>query len=350
MRSSLAILFAILLLAVSTFSFFRVHRALAAASTIDATARISVCGNDVQEGGEQCDGSDFGGSTCTNMGRGTGTLTCTVACDIDATQCIPSSGGATHPQSISTTPPIPAPFAARFDGLAYPASEITLLEDGQVVTTTTADDQGVFSITVTDASNGTYLFALFARDGDGVRSGLFTIPLTLAGNPTIVDQIVLAPTLSADPLMMLPGSSLTLRGQTAPLSAVTVILSPTGSQWFMNANTAGWYGAIIPSNELPHGLFWFLATATSAGQQSGTSEAVFVSTNDIANPNQQNLPPPATGASSGDINEDNHINLLDFSVVAFWYLRQNPPATVDLNHDGVVDLVDFSILASQWTG
>jgi len=52
----------------------------------------------------------------------------------------------------------------------------------------------------------------------------------------------------------------------------------------------------------------------------------------------------------GDSNGDCRINLIDFSIMAYWYQRPNPPVTVDLNHDGVVNLVDFSILAYYWTG
>ncbi len=51
-----------------------------------------------------------------------------------------------------------------------------------------------------------------------------------------------------------------------------------------------------------------------------------------------------------DVNNDARVNLVDFSIVAYWYTRANPPAYVDLNGDGRVDLVDFSIMAFNWTG
>jgi hypothetical protein len=41
---------------------------------------------------------------------------------------------------------------------------------------------------------------------------------------------------------------------------------------------------------------------------------------------------------------------VDFSIMAYWYKRPNPPASVDLNGDSKIDLVDFSILAFNWTG
>ncbi len=54
--------------------------------------------------------------------------------------------------------------------------------------------------------------------------------------------------------------------------------------------------------------------------------------------------------SYNDLNNDKRVNLIDFSITAYWYKRPSPPATVDLNNDGKVNLVDFSIMAYYWTG
>jgi hypothetical protein len=50
---------------------------------------IGLCGNNVQEGGETCDGSDLAGMTCTNQGCSAGcTLTCNSTCDgTNVTNC-----------------------------------------------------------------------------------------------------------------------------------------------------------------------------------------------------------------------------------------------------------------------
>ena len=57
-----------------------------------------------------------------------------------------------------------------------------------------------------------------------------------------------------------------------------------------------------------------------------------------------------TVSKRGDANGDGRVNLVDFSVAAYWYKRANPPASVDLNGDRKVDLVDFSIMAFHWSG
>ena len=57
----------------------------------------AVCGNGVKEGGEQCDGSDLGGTTCQSLGYSGGTLSCNADCTYNTSQCtntcVPVPGG-----------------------------------------------------------------------------------------------------------------------------------------------------------------------------------------------------------------------------------------------------------------
>ena len=57
----------------------------------------------------------------------------------------------------------------------------------------------------------------------------------------------------------------------------------------------------------------------------------------------------------GDLNKDGKVNLVDFSIAAFWYKRSTSdafkPIEIErLNGDGKVDLTDLSIMAYYWTG
>ena len=47
---------------------------------------------------------------------------------------------------------------------------------------------------------------------------------------------------------------------------------------------------------------------------------------------------------------DKKVNLIDFSIVAFWYKKNGAPQQFDFNNDGKVTIVDFSIMAYYWTG
>ncbi len=72
----------------------------------------------------------------------------------------------------------------------------------------------------------------------------------------------------------------------------------------------------------------------------------------------ENILSEDVAAIVGDLNKDGFVNLIDFSIMAYWY-GQNQPTNAeekayyngaDLNKDGVVDLQDFRILIVNWTG
>ncbi len=67
-----------------------------------------------------------------------------------------------------------------------------------------------------------------------------------------------------------------------------------------------------------------------------------------AEPDEE-LPEEECGLS-GDLNGDCKVNIIDFSILAYWYKRPKPPTAFDLKPDKKIDLADFGILASQWTG
>lgn len=57
----------------------------------------------------------------------------------------------------------------------------------------------------------------------------------------------------------------------------------------------------------------------------------------------------------GDLNNDCKVNLVDFSIAAYWYRRQLIGAIIatekqKLSGDSKIDLTDFSLIAYYWTG
>jgi len=72
---------------------------------LDVTVRISICGNDIIEGGEDCEKEDLNGQTCESLGYGPGTLKCDIACSFDTYKCSP----APIPTSTPTSTPTPTP-------------------------------------------------------------------------------------------------------------------------------------------------------------------------------------------------------------------------------------------------
>jgi hypothetical protein len=49
-----------------------------------------------------------------------------------------------------------------------------------------------------------------------------------------------------------------------------------------------------------------------------------------------------------DLNCDGYVDIVDFSIMYYWFDKSNPPQRVDLSKDGKVDIYDFSIMAYYW--
>ena len=57
------------------------------------TGGATICGNNIKEIDEQCDGTDLGGQTCTGLGYNGGTLSCNQSCNFDTSNCTGTGGG-----------------------------------------------------------------------------------------------------------------------------------------------------------------------------------------------------------------------------------------------------------------
>lgn len=136
-------------------------RGIHAANTavVQATITITVCGNGVKETGEECDGGDLSGGTCSSRGFSGGTLQCSPACEYNISACTSgsSSGGGSAPGAVVFIPP---PTAILFTGSAPPKSEVVLEEDGEIVGRTTADEDAHFQIRVEGITEGSRNFSL----------------------------------------------------------------------------------------------------------------------------------------------------------------------------------------------
>jgi hypothetical protein len=61
--------------------------------TTDPNEPEDLCGNDDIDSGEQCDGDNLGGATCSSLGEGEGELACGPACYFDVSGCTGYTNG-----------------------------------------------------------------------------------------------------------------------------------------------------------------------------------------------------------------------------------------------------------------
>ena len=319
--------------------------------TVQIAGIVPGCGNEIVESGEECDGAALAGATCRTEGFTSGLLTCTASCLYNTTSCIyappVSSGGGGGGGSTNNTAQVV------LTGRAYPRSQVTVLKDAQVVATTVADSAAHFQVLVKGLAAGTYIFSLYSEDAKGVRSALLTFPVTVTrGILDKIDSIFVSPTLTGDKLQVKRGEPIVLFGQSAPIANVTIEVNSDEPHFVKTAaGSDGVYLYNFDTSILELGQHHARARSTAdevISPQSSTYGFTVGTTNIFA-------PASTTCPIKGDLNNDCHVNLVDFSIAAFWYQKELSPTfrlreQAYLNGDGKVNIIDFSIMAFHWTG
>lgn len=341
--------------------FFIIQAVDAQTSIIDATVQVSVCGNFVVEGGEDCDNYDFAGQTCSDFENyNAGDLNCNSDCSIDTSGCYveenddpPPSGGGGGGGGSSDDDDEPE-TSVSFSGRAYPLNKVIILKDGQVAIITIAGPDARFSSTIDELSPGNYNFAVYGEDKDGLRSTLFTFNVYVTeGASTNISGIFLAPTITTDKSQVKQGDNISIFGQTVPESEVTIAVNSEQAHFeYVESDEDGVYFKDFDTSVLELGDHTTKSKTAYENQISnyGYSVAFAVGNRNIERDEDDQDQQDSFSGLIADVNSDDRVNLVDFSIAAYWYKRSAPPSNVDLNNDGKVDLVDFSIMAYHWTG
>ena len=241
----------------------------------------------------------------------------------------------------------PSTGSINFFGRAYPRSTITLLKDAQVAAITVAGDDANFQINLTGLTAGNYIFAVYGEDSRGSRSSLLTFPVgVVAGSAITISGIFIAPTIAVDKSEVKRGDNIVIFGQSAAASDITIQINSYQDLFFKTkADLSGAYLYNLDTANLDLGQHFTKSKAAVGGELSTFSHSISftVGTKTV-------LSTPLSENQIGDSNNDGRVNLIDYSIMAYWFKRLSPPENVDLNQDGKINLVDFSILAFYWTG
>ncbi len=242
--------------------------------------------------------------------------------------------------------------SATFSGRAYPKSSVTLLKDAQVVATTVAGADASFSISASGLTGGSYIFSLYGEDSTGLRSSLISFPVSLsAGATTNVAGIFITPTIAVDKSEVKKGDNIIIFGQSTPSSEITISVNSEEEHFIKKiSDKTGVYLLNFDTSVLEMGQHQTRAKTALAGEVSSFSKVIAftVGTKNV-------LAATTTKVLKGDLNKDGKVNLVDFSIAAFWYKKQLSVSfqlieTERLNGDKQINLTDFSIIAFNWTG
>ncbi|MES2214299.1 MAG: dockerin type I domain-containing protein [Patescibacteria group bacterium] len=233
----------------------------------------------------------------------------------------------------------------KFSGKAYPGTLVTLLQDAKIVGTTKSAPDASFSLMLSNVNTGAYVFSLFSEDYQGNRSSLvtFSVAVSSAGI-TYVSNIFIAPTISLDKQQVKQGDPLKVFGQSTPGADIELLVhSANELSYKTHTDPSGIYLFTVDSGKLDFGDHSTQARALLEEDESFLSKSLSFQVG------LKNILTIATGLK-GDLNSDSKVNLVDFSIMAYWYKRSNFPPKVDLNADEKISITDFSIMIYNWTG
>ena len=222
----------------------------------------------------------------------------------------------------SVVSPIGAQDAALFKGLAYPRGVVSLLKNGIVIAETEALSDGTFEIHVQNLPGGTYSFGIRGQDSERRKSNLLMFSIFVSPTvTTVVSGIFIPPTITSDKVEVKRGELITFFGASAPDALVRLSLSSDVE--FLKKTTSN-----------AKGVWTFTMNSSELSPGDYISRARSITTKDLS-PYGDDLP---------------------FKVGTVDRLRSKGTALLgfrkkcDLNVDDRVNLLDFSIMAFYWTG
>lgn len=273
-----------------------------------------------------------------------------------------------------------------FSGVAAPGAAVTILRGSTELSTFTADSSAGFDQTYNDQPTGQQIYEIRAVDTAGHNLAPMSFALDLVvGTTTTVSDIFLGPSIAVNPSTVTLGGLVAVSGQTYPGSTVTatVSTSDTGTavagidgRWTVTFSSSdfglGTFSVYARANSSIAGLSELSLNATFAvipvtvpptNTNTNTNNNTNTTTNTNTNRNTNTTTPPTNtnsgspipiiciGKSSADLNCDGRVNLIDLSVLLFFWQQRSPSNNrADISDEGQVGMVDFSILLFQWTG
>ncbi|KKT58960.1 MAG: 1, 4-beta cellobiohydrolase [Candidatus Giovannonibacteria bacterium GW2011_GWC2_44_9] len=241
-------------------------------------------------------------------------------------------------------------------GYAYPSANLFVLKDGSQASNVRAQGDGKWETDV-ELAGGIYTFSVYAVDSEGRRSITYSFTTNVSKDQAVtISDIIIPPTIGADKAQVKLGNDIKFFGAAYPNSQINVIIN--SERVFADQATSSRFGLwnyTLNSANLETGEHVTKSQAVIAKSLvSGFSESLAfrVGDNDVLFGKllAPLRPAPACG-KNGDINGDGKINIVDFSIMLFFWNQRSPQnSCTDTNKDGVVSIFDFSIMLFWWNG
>lgn len=235
------------------------------------------------------------------------------------------------------------------NGSAYPRSDIVVLVDGQRARTGKSRSDGTFSVTLDAIARGVYTFGIYAEDSNSIKSTTFSTTFSVQGARTSnLSNVNIMPSVLVNPDPVEIGETLIISGYSIPDSEVTIENVKDGNSislktFTTNSDSSGNWSIEVDTAGFSAGTY---KARAKSDQVDGDDDTEF------SDYTYYGVGQEADVQINADLNRDGDVNLIDFSILLFWWGTpggdSDPPA--DINQDGSVSLTDFSILLFNWTG
>ncbi len=314
---------------------------LAVSYDVNIIATVPGCGDEIIGTGEECDGSNQGGASCSSLGFASGPLSCSSVCTRITSACVaatPDGGGSVR--SDYSYPDLPNTNIV-VSGYSEPYARVQLLKDGQLTATAIANEGGHFQLTISGLNEGTYLMQLVSVSSLRIFARGETFPLrVVSGLTTRVSDVLLPPAVLVDETL----TGVVFRGRAIPNTSIVMRIfnASTTIERLITTDNNGDFVSTIDNAQLPASLYQAELRLSFRGFEVITTIPKF-QTNNLVNAGQNCL-------LTYDLSADCALNVVDFILARRYYQFSPTVLLFDYNNDGKQDLKDFSIMAYYWTG
>ncbi len=263
----------------------------------------------------------------------------------------PPGPGPPGPGGGGAAPYPPDTAEVVFEGLAYYKSEVTILKDGEIALTTFSNEKGGFSAILSQLPKGIYTFGIKAKDSKGRESVLYSITITLRPQTrNTISGIFIPPTIEISSNKVNLGEILRIFGEATPNSIVEIWIYPSGKERVSEYEIQK---ATTTCDAFGKWEIKFDTSKLSQNQIYAVKARAFFKITEASDFSKVlevgiGKAPEVSLCARSDLNKDGKVNLVDFSILLYWWQSSNPD--VDINMDGKVNLIDFSIMMYCWTG
>jgi cysteine-rich repeat protein len=230
-------------------------------------------------------------------------------------------------------------------GRGYPSQTVTFLVDTETVGSVRSDSDGDFEF-ATEVSPGTATLGIWTTDSTGVRSITLNNTFDVTqGAITNINGVVIPPTIRLVSQNIDPGAVITISGQSVPNAQIELHVDNSNPILNTTAGDNGNWSVQLDTSQLSIAEH-ILRARSIIGNPPLTTESPFSTSLQLF------VGVDGQASTPSDLNRDGFVNLIDFSILIFWWQTDggtsDPPA--DINGNGRVSLEDFSILLFNWTG